>query len=226
MTDKNIDQNGRDFMVELETIDAVKKHFNWSPYSKERWATHNLSSLNLVEFINSREPNLVVDIGCGKNNFKGLVPNVIGIDVADYPEADLNLSLEQVYEQGIIGAGSADVVLALGSLNFGTWEHVKQQFRMAIDFVRPGGVFVVRVRLHLSRDGAKPLSLQQGPGRIQHNWNWEYVAELHELYKDQVDYLVEPALEKAARGAPMERHGEPDFTTPPINLAVWTWIKK
>ncbi len=208
-------------MPKLDSIEAVKEHFDWAPYSKERWATHNLSSLNLIPFINERNPKLVIDIGCGKNNFKGLVPNCIGLDVSDYPEADFNMSLEEVYDRNIFQHGCADVVMALGSLNFGTFDNIISQFGKAIDWVKPGGIFIVRVRLHLDKEEAFYTR-----GHQQHNWNWENVKEMHETYKDRVDYLIEPALEKAAGGLGEEKHGEPDFSRPPVDLAVWTWIKK
>jgi len=208
-------------MPKLDSIEAVKQHFDWAPYSKERWATHNLSSLNLIPFVNERNPKLVIDIGCGKNNFKGLIPNLIGLDVSDYPEADFNMSLEEVYNRNIFQHGCADVVMALGSLNFGTFDNIISQFGMAIDWVKPGGIFIVRVRLHLDKEEAFHTR-----GHQQHNWNWENVDEMHEAYKDKVEYLIEPALEKAAGGLPEEKHGEPDFGRPPVDLAVWTWIKK
>ena len=159
-------------MPKLDSIEAVKAHFDWAPYSKERWATHNLSSLNLIPFINERNPKLVIDIGCGKNNFKGLVPNCIGLDVSDYPEADLNMSLEEVYDRNIFQHGCADVVMALGSLNFGTFDNIISQFGKAIDWVKPGGIFIVRVRLHLDKEEAFYTR-----GHQQHNWNWENVEE-------------------------------------------------
>ena len=208
-------------MVKLNSIEAVKAHFDDAPYSVERWATHNLSSLNLVPFVNERDPKLVIDIGCGKNCFKGLIPNLIGLDVANYPEADFNMSLEEVYDRNIFQHGSADVIMALGSLNFGTFDNIISQFGKAIDWMKPGGIFIVRVRLHLDKEEALHLR-----GHQQHNWNWKNVEEMHEAHKDRVDYLIEPALEKAAGGLGGNKHGEPDFSRPPVDLAVWTWTKK
>jgi len=198
-------------------INGVKTHFNRSPYTKDRFETHSHSSENLVPFINKLNPKFCIDIGCGQNNFKGLIPNVIGIDVADYPEADINMGIEEVHELGIFGHNSADVVMALGSLNFGTWDLIVKQFGLAIDWVKPGGVFIVRVRLREDQMFKR--------GFVQHNWSMDDVTTMHDIYKDRVEYLIEPEIETAAGGGIGDGHGKPDFSRPEIHLAVWTWRK-
>jgi hypothetical protein len=55
----------------------------------------------------------VLDVGCGYNPFKKLLPNVIGIDPA-MDEADVRVTIEDFY-----ATRKFDVATCLGSINFG-----------------------------------------------------------------------------------------------------------
>ena len=44
---------------------------------------------------------LIIDMGCGTNPYKEHVNNVIGLDVGNYPEADINLSVQEVRDLNI-----------------------------------------------------------------------------------------------------------------------------
>jgi len=52
------------------------------------------SGYNLVDYINSKKPSSVLDVGCGYNRLKSLIPNLIGIDPFN-DAADIKTSLEE-----------------------------------------------------------------------------------------------------------------------------------
>ena len=61
---------------------------------KRSLALHRtLSGRKLAEEIAESNPTLVLDLGCGSNEFKKIVPNVIGVDVAELPEVDFKMSI-------------------------------------------------------------------------------------------------------------------------------------
>jgi hypothetical protein len=204
----------------------IKDHFDEMNYSRERWATHSESSHNLIPYVNNLKPNLVLDIGCGTNPYKGEINNVIGIDIGNYPEADINLSCNRVHELGIFQPGCADVVMALGSINFGSFEDIKTQIGICIDWCKPGGQLIMRCRL--GKDNPHNRDAQGNhlyKTFNQHPWKWDQIYEITEYFKDRVEFLHEPVPETAAGGDNKGAgHGYPDHSRK-IDLAVWYWRK-
>ena len=107
----------------------MEKYFseNWKPdYTKFKY-----SGWNLLKKIDIQES--VLDIGCGYNLFKPYLPNLYGIDPAN-KNAHQQISIENYNTKT-----KYDVVLCLGSLNFGTSENVEPQVKKAVSLVKPGG---------------------------------------------------------------------------------------
>lgn len=74
---------------------------------------------------------LVLDVGCGRNPFKRLLPHVTGVDPA-FQEADHNCTIEQFIPPQLY-----DVALCLGSINFGNDHVINCQVAKVIDCLRP-----------------------------------------------------------------------------------------
>jgi len=87
-----------------------------------QFGNYQYSGYQLQEKVNPGER--VIDVGCGINPFKGIIPNLVGIDPA-FPEADFRLSLEDFVKRGIIQR--FNVAFCLGSINFGTQEDIEYQ---------------------------------------------------------------------------------------------------
>lgn len=85
----------------------------------------NLTGYALAEKV--LEGERVIDVGCGTNPFRGMIPNLVGIDPA-FPEADVQLSLEDYVKQGILQR--FNVAFCLGSINFGTQEDIEHQISL------------------------------------------------------------------------------------------------
>ena len=71
------------------------------------------SGLALVDQINEMKPRSVLDVGCGYNEFKGKINNLIGIDPYNV-RADYQVGLMEYRPQK-----QFDIIMALGSINFG-----------------------------------------------------------------------------------------------------------
>ena len=109
------------------------------------WKDQNFKNLKysgyqLVDYVNNQKPRSVCDIGCGYNRFKNKIHNLVGIDPYN-KKADIQLPLEK-----ICTSTKYDIVLALGSINFGDESIIDNQIdiidkifdREAIFRVNPG----------------------------------------------------------------------------------------
>ena len=98
------------------------------------------SGYQLVDYVNNLKPRSVLDVGCGYNRFKNKIHKLIGVDPYN-KAADIPLPLEK-----ICTTMKYDVVLALGSINFGDESVIDNQMdiidkifdREAIFRVNPG----------------------------------------------------------------------------------------
>jgi hypothetical protein len=85
---------------------------------------------------------MVIDVGCGHNRFKGHIKNLIGFDQEPFPFADIISSIEKINFR----PESADVVMALGSVQFGDRDFVRSQMKKITSWVKPGGFIVMRTK--------------------------------------------------------------------------------
>jgi hypothetical protein len=119
-------------------------------YIPEQWAPKRdpdkLDSLRqwhydwLVDPVNSLEPSLVIDAGCGTNKWKNKIKNLIGFDASPFPKIDFQSTiLEAEFEEN-----SADVLLLLGSLQFFNRDYIEQNLEKSLSWVKPNGFIFVR----------------------------------------------------------------------------------
>ena len=78
------------------------------------------SGYSLVDYVNNKKPSSVLDVGCGYNRLKSLIPNLIGIDPFN-DAADIKTSLEEYKSVPY------DMALCLGSINFGDEKTIDNQ---------------------------------------------------------------------------------------------------
>jgi hypothetical protein len=110
-------------MKQNELNEYFNNIWRYTPFSDLK---AELSGYVLVDKIKPNET--VLDVGCGKNLFKGKIPNLIGIDPA-FKEADYNLSLEDFVK---VNTDKYDVAFCLGSINFGDREQIESQIELLI----------------------------------------------------------------------------------------------
>jgi len=158
----------------VEAIDVACLHKYFSKYWENDIKKWKYSGLALVEEVNSLKPRAVLDVGCGYNEFRGKIDNLIGIDPYN-DRADLQVStLEYRTTQKF------DVMLCLGSVNFGSRDKIISEVGRCVDLLEDGGTMFFRVN----------------PG-VQHNkpeakwieffaWNVPFIIELSEIFNLKV----------------------------------------
>jgi SAM-dependent methyltransferase len=122
----------------------------------------------LVDEINSQNPVSVLDVGCGYNQFKGRIHNLIGIDpynnCADFMVDVLDFRVNDTY----------DHILVLGSLNFNSYDEIEQRFEKIVSLLKDNGKIYFR---------ANPGILwKNGPYVDIFNWTFEIVYNLSQKY--------------------------------------------
>ena len=157
-----------------EAIDVACLHNYFSKYWENDIKKWKYSGLALVDEVNNLKPRAVLDVGCGYNEFRGKIHNLTGIDPYN-DRADLQVStLEYRTEQKF------DVMLCLGSVNFGDRDKIIAEIGRCVDLLEDGGTMFFRVN----------------PG-VQHNkpeakwieffaWNVPFMIELSEMFNLKV----------------------------------------
>lgn len=125
---------------------TITEYFSNNPNNDpDLWHTdlncYHISGFAILPDIVKLKPNKIIDIGCGYNEFKQYFPTqLIGVDItntnADYVMDILDYPCED---------NSVDVILALGSINFGSHELVEKQVEWISKKLRPGGHAFIRV---------------------------------------------------------------------------------
>lgn len=98
---------------------------NLDQYTYSGWA--------LVDKVQPNE--LVLDVGCGFNEFKSRIPNLIGVDPAN-DLADVKLPIEH-FAADTGNHNKFDVAFCLGSINFGSEFTILNQITATINCLKP-----------------------------------------------------------------------------------------
>ena len=158
----------------VEVIDDACLHKYFSKYWQNDMKKWKYSGLALINEVNALKPRAVLDVGCGYNEFRGKIDNLIGIDPYN-DKADIQVStLEYRTTQKF------DVMLCLGSVNFGSRDKIISEVGRCVGLLEDGGTMFFRVN----------------PG-VQHNkpeakwieffaWNVPFIIELSEMFNLKV----------------------------------------
>lgn len=135
--DPNVNGTVHDIMNDIDVKYATRFWGGgiWQP----RTDVYQYTGWNIVEEINKRNPRAVLDVGCGYNQFKPRIQNLVGIDKfnnsADYMVDILEYNIEPE---------SYDAVIVFGSINFGDYTDVSTRFKKVFELTAPGGRIYVR----------------------------------------------------------------------------------
>ena len=104
------------------------------------------SGLQLIDEVNALKPRAVLDVGCGYNEFRGRIDNLVGIDPynqnADFQIATLDYKTKEKF----------DVILCLGSINFGTQDKIVREVAHCVSMLEEGGTMFFRVNPGVQHD--------------------------------------------------------------------------
>lgn len=107
----------------------------WQPKTKK----YKYSGLAIIDEINNLKPRNVLDLGCGYNEFKGKIHNLVGVDAYN-SRADINCHTLE-YNPG----NKFDAVICLGSINFGSVDKIYNELKKAVSLTNTGGFLFFRV---------------------------------------------------------------------------------
>jgi hypothetical protein len=100
---------------------------------------YKYSGLAIIDEVNAMNPANVIDIGCGFNEFKGKIKNLVGIDPYN-DKADISVHTLD-YKPDI----EYDVAICLGSINFGSSDKILGELENVVHMVKSGGFLYFRV---------------------------------------------------------------------------------
>jgi len=111
----------------MDTKEIVKEYFgkHWT----SRTSSYRFSNHSIAEKIAPHEK--VIDVGCGNNEFKPLVKNLLGIDLIN-PKADIIIDIDS-FET----SEKFDVALCLGSIQYGDTNDIKRQIKKVVSLLNP-----------------------------------------------------------------------------------------
>ena len=153
-----------------EAIDVACLHKYFSKYWENDIKKWKYSGLALVDEVNSLKPRAVLDVGCGYNEFRGKIDNLIGIDPYN-DQADLQVStLEYRTNQKF------DVIMCLGSVNFGSRDKIIAETGRCVDLLEDGGTMFFRVNPGVQHDKPEAKWIEFFA------WNVPFIIELSEMF--------------------------------------------
>jgi len=147
-------------------------------YFSQHWQAHmkkwKYSGLSLIDQVNDLNPRAVLDVGCGYNEFKGKINNLIGIDPYN-DRADYQVDLMNFKPQN-----KFDIILALGSINFGGRNKIIAEVSKCINMLEDGGMIFFRVNPGLQHDKPEANWIEF------YAWNVPFIIELAEMFNLKV----------------------------------------
>ena len=154
----------------VEAINDACLHKYFSKYWQNDMKKWKYSGVQLIDEVNSLKPRAVLDVGCGYNEFKGRIDNLVGIDPYN-DKADLQVStLEYKTDH------KYDVILCLGSVNFGDRDKIVAEVGRCVNLLADNGTMFFRVNPGVQHDKPEADWIEF------FGWNVPFIIELAEIY--------------------------------------------
>jgi SAM-dependent methyltransferase len=171
--------------------------------------------MEMIEFVNSISPLCVLDLGCGDNQYKSFINNLVGIDLVN-KSADIMADITNIpYDDN-----SVDVAICFGSINFGTEELIELQLLEMKRVLKTGGYAIFRGNMK-DHDDSRDIYYGWSNERV-HYWTEQLSLTLHEdpslvTRTDRFGNKKEDWVDKVALKTNTERRS-------PYRL-FWIWKK-
>jgi len=151
-------------------IDSACMNRYFSTYWEADMKKWKYSGLSLINEVNDLKPRAVLDVGCGYNEFKGKIKNLTGIDPynvhADWKVGTLDYKTNKKY----------DVILCLGSINFGSRDKITAEVAKCVTLLADGGTMFFRVNPGVQHDRPESRWIEF------YAWNVPFIIELAEQF--------------------------------------------
>ena len=168
------------FGVQVQRCDTIEQYVTaiddaclnkyFSKYWQNDMKKWKYSGVQLIDEVNSLKPRAVLDVGCGYNEFKGRIDNLLGIDPYN-DKADLQISTLE-YKT----AEKYDVILCLGSVNFGDRDKIIAEVGRCVNLLADNGTMFFRVNPGVQHDKPEADWIEF------FGWNVPFIIELAEIY--------------------------------------------
>jgi hypothetical protein len=135
------------------------------------------SGLALIDTVNAINPRAVLDIGCGYNEYKGKINNLVGLDPFN-SSADIQCKISDYTTDQ-----KFDAVLALGSINFGSTDKIFTELEKAISLTAPKGKLFFRVNPGLPHKPPESHWISFYP------WNSNFIINCADYFDVNVDEI-------------------------------------
>ena len=143
------------------------------------WATRKTGQ-QLLDKLIALDPKRICDVGCGDNEFKPhFGDKLIGIDPYN-PKSDFKIGINEYTPDHI---AEFDIVLALGSINFGDITEIERQIGNVIHLVKPGGKIFWRCNPGITHDNAQAKWVDFFP------WSEEYIYDIAKRVNCEVNEI-------------------------------------
>ena len=144
--------------------------YHWEADMK-KW---KYSGLQLIDQVNDLKPRAVLDVGCGENEFKNKIHNLIGLDPYNH-NADYQIDLMDFRPME-----KFDVILALGSINFGGQNKIIAEVSKCVNMLEEGGMMFFRANPGIQHDKPEAKWIEF------YAWNVPFIIELAEMFNLKV----------------------------------------
>jgi SAM-dependent methyltransferase len=155
-------------------IDDACLHKYFSKFWQNDMKKWKYSGLTLIDEVNSLKPRAVLDVGCGYNEFKGKIDNLIGIDPYN-TSADMQVSTIDYKTDKRF-----DVILCLGSVNFGNKDKIIAEVGRCVNLLENNGTMFFRVNPGIQHDKPEAKWIEFFA------WNVPFIIELSEMFNLKV----------------------------------------
>lgn len=174
------------YLQNKDKIDELIVGEYFSKYWKGKPMEFEQSGASLLYKINDVFPDSVLDVGCGYNEYKihTKCNKFVGIDPYNN-KADLVIGIE---EYAASTDEQFDVVLALGSINFGTKSKILREFTAIDKLTKNNGHIFVRVNPGITHTHSDYPLIDYVPF---YQWTLDDIQEIADTFNYQILELEE-----------------------------------
>ena len=147
----------------------------WQPNTE----MYTYSGWQIVTDVNSLGPKKVLDVGCGFNQFKNRIHNLIGIDPYNN-SADYQVDILDFVDD----LESFDVIIALGSINFNSKEDIELRFGKCVSLLAKNGRMFFRANPGISHKNGPWIDIFPWSFEIAQTFAKKYNLKLETFKKD------------------------------------------
>jgi|TARA_B100001105_G_scaffold97539_1_gene77710 hypothetical protein len=191
-----------------DTNESAEAKTYWKQHLKfdtRKTGQELLDKINALQDLSPDVPLKILDVGCGDNGWKKhLSDKVTGIDPFN-SNADIKLGIQQFAQEH--PEAEWDILLILGSINFGDKATIEDQLTMAASLVKPGGKIFLRANPGITHVNKHAQWIDF------FNWSEEYIKDVAK----RLNFTINELGWDHPKGAP---------DTPNGNRHYSEWTKK